>query len=307
VFATEYRLTGLNLLIAFIALAIGGLFGVMQALQYNGIDLYKPIAPVLRGGYYQGLALHGVLNVLVFTTFFIIGWLTFVTSRSLGIPLASRALGWTTFGVMTAGLLIAALPLLLNNATVLFTFYPPLKADPLFYIGLTLVVVGTWLLLINQVMMLRQWRAANPAARIPLPAFMAIVTMTMWVICTFGVATEMLFLLIPWSLGLVQGTDPVLARTLFWFTGHPDRLLLAAASVHFVVQLRAAAGGRQVVQRSDGAGVVHSVPDPFDADRDASPVHRSGHQRDLETGARNLHLWRLFPQPVDLLQRCGVA
>ena len=144
VFATEYRLTGLNLLIAFIALAIGGLFGVLQALQYNGIDLYKPIAPLLRGGYYQGLALHGVLNVLVFTTFFIIGWLTFVTSRSLGIPLASRALGWTTFGVMTAGLLIAALPLLLNNATVLFTFYPPLKADPLFYIGLTLVVVGTW-------------------------------------------------------------------------------------------------------------------------------------------------------------------
>jgi hypothetical protein len=46
VFATEYRLTGLNLLIAFIALAIGGLFGVLQALQYNGIDLYKPIAPV---------------------------------------------------------------------------------------------------------------------------------------------------------------------------------------------------------------------------------------------------------------------
>jgi cytochrome c oxidase subunit 1 len=31
----------------------------------------------------------------------------------------------------------------------------------------------------------------------------------------------MLFLLIPWSLGLVPGTDPVLARTLFWFTGHP--------------------------------------------------------------------------------------
>ncbi|NWG21823.1 MAG: b(o/a)3-type cytochrome-c oxidase subunit 1 [Chloroflexi bacterium] len=221
VFSTEHRLTGLNLLVAFIALALGGLFGVMQALQYNGIDLYKPIAPVLRGGYYQGLALHGVLNVLVFTTFFIIGWLTFTTTRSFGIPLASRTLGWVTFGVMTGGLLIAALPLLLNNATVMFTFYPPLKADPFFYIGLTLVVVGTWLLLANQVMTLRQWRAANPGVRIPLAAFMSIVTMTMWVICTFGVATEMLFLLIPWSLGLVQGTDPVLARTLFWFTGHP--------------------------------------------------------------------------------------
>lgn len=221
VYSTEHRLTGLNLLVGFLALAIGGLFGVTQALEYNGIDLYKPISGVLPGGYYQGLSLHGVLNVLVFTTFFIIGWLTFITSRSLEAPLASRTLGWVTFGVMVGGLLMAAVPLLANNATVMFTFYPPLKADAFFYIGLTLVVVGTWLLLANQVMMLRRWRAANPGARIPLAAFMAIVTMTMWVICTFGVATEMLFLLIPWSLGLVPGTDPVLARTLFWFTGHP--------------------------------------------------------------------------------------
>jgi cytochrome c oxidase subunit 1 len=31
----------------------------------------------------------------------------------------------------------------------------------------------------------------------------------------------MLFLNIPWSLGLIAGNDPQLARTLFWFTGHP--------------------------------------------------------------------------------------
>jgi len=31
----------------------------------------------------------------------------------------------------------------------------------------------------------------------------------------------MLFLVIPWSLGLTAGTDPLLTRTLFWFTGHP--------------------------------------------------------------------------------------
>lgn len=162
-----------------------------------------------------------MLNVLVFTTFYIIGFLTFISAKAFGRPLASPKLAWATLWVMVVGLLMAAVPLLLNQATVLFTFYPPLKASPLYYIGLTLVVVGTWLLLVNLVLTYRAWRAANPDQRTPLAAFMAIITMTMWTISTIGIAAEMLFLLIPWSLGLVSGTDALLARTLFWFTGHP--------------------------------------------------------------------------------------
>ena len=36
-------------------------------------------------------------------------------------------------------------------------------------------------------------------------------------------------MLLPWSLGIIDATDPQLARTYFWFTGHPFGLLLAAA------------------------------------------------------------------------------
>jgi cytochrome c oxidase subunit 1 len=220
-FATEKRIAGLNILVAFIALALGGLMGVLQVLEYNGIDVYKTLKPVLPGGYYQGLTLHGVLNVLVFTTFYIMGFLTFVTAKALDKPLASGKLAWFTFWLMVGGLLMAAVPILMNRATVLFTFYPPLKADGFYYLGLTIVVVGTYFLLANQVLTYLAWRKENPAAKTPLPAFMAIITMTMWVIATVGIASEMLFLLIPWSFGLVQGTDVILARTLFWFTGHP--------------------------------------------------------------------------------------
>lgn len=218
---TERRLAGYNILIAFIALAVGGLVGVLQVLEYNGIDLYTPIKPALPGGYYQGLTIHGVLNVLVFTTFYIIGFLTFVTAKAFNRPLASKPVAWATFWVMVVGLLMAAVPLLLNQATVLFTFYPPLKANGFYYLGLTLVVAGTWLLLVNQAMTYMAWRKENPSTRMPLAGFMAIVTMTMWTIATIGIASEMLFLLIPWAFGLVQGTDVILARTLFWFTGHP--------------------------------------------------------------------------------------
>jgi cytochrome c oxidase subunit 1 len=161
-----------------------------------------------------------VLNALVWTTFFICGFVPFLASRALATPL-HHGLGWATFWVMMAGLVLAAIPLVANAATVMFTFYPPLKAPWAFYVGLTLVVVGTWMVTLDLVLTWRRWRATHRDARTPLAAFMSLVTFAMWTIASAGLAAEMLFLLIPWSLGLVSGTDALLARTLFWFTGHP--------------------------------------------------------------------------------------
>jgi cytochrome c oxidase subunit 1 len=137
------------------------------------------------------------------------------------MPLARPRLGWLTFWLMVGGLVLASVPLVGNAATVMFTFYPPLKAHWAFYVGLTLVVAGTWLVTLNLVLTWRAWRTRNPGVRTPLPAFMSLVTFVMWTIASLGLAAEMLILLIPWSLGLVGGTDALLARTLFWFTGHP--------------------------------------------------------------------------------------
>ena len=40
---------------------------------------------------------------------------------------------------------MAAVTILRGQSTVLYTFYPPLQAHPLFYIGATLLVVGSWI------------------------------------------------------------------------------------------------------------------------------------------------------------------
>ena len=205
---------------AFVALFVGVVTGLFQGLSHAGVDLYAWLAPLVKS-YYHGLSLHGVMNVLVWTTFFICGFVPFMAARAYRQPLASRPLGWAAFGVMVAGLLVAGIPLLQNNATVMFTFYPPMKAHWAFYVGLTVVVVGTWLVTLNLVLTHLAWRRRNPAARTPLPAFMALITFVMWTIASLGLAAEMLFMLIPWSLGWVQGVNPLLARTLFWFTGHP--------------------------------------------------------------------------------------
>jgi cytochrome c oxidase subunit 1 len=218
--AVERRLASANILHrAGRALSAASSPGSSRRWSTPGVDVFPSLAPVIRS-YYHSLSLHGVLNALVFTTFFICGFLPFMTSRALGRPLASPRLGWLTFWLMTAGLVLASIPLVGNAATVMFTFYPPLKAHWAFYIGLTLVVVGTWLVTLNLALTWREWRAGNSGARTPLAAFMSLVTFAMWTIASVGLAAEMLVLTIPWSLGIVGGTDALLARTLFWFTGH---------------------------------------------------------------------------------------
>jgi cytochrome c oxidase subunit 1 len=218
--SAEGRLAGAYIGVALGALFLGTTLGVLQALEHAGINLYPWLAPVIRS-YYHGLTLHGVLNVLVYTTFFICGFVPLMAARALGRPLVGRPLAWATFWLMLGGLLLATIPLLGNAASVLFTFYPPLRAHWAFYVGLTLVVAGTWFVTANLALTLRAWRQAHPGARTPLAAFMAMVTFAMWTIASLGLAAEMLFLLIPWSLGWRSGTDALLARVLFWFTGHP--------------------------------------------------------------------------------------
>lgn len=240
----ENRVTAAYLIVALVALLGGVSMGLFQALEHAGINLYPWLLPAIKS-YYHGLSVHGVLNVLVFTTFFIAGFLQFMTARALSMPLWSRPLAWATFWLMTGGLVLAAIPLVGNAATVLFTFYPPMKAHWAFYIGLTLVVVGTWLVTLNLVITYRAWRAGNREVRTPLPAFMSLVTFVMWTIASLGLAAEMVFMLIPWSLGLVAGTDALLARVLFWYTGHPIVYFwLLPAYVSWYTLVPRQAGGR---------------------------------------------------------------
>ena len=207
-----------HILFAFFALFLGGIAGVMQGLVRGGM-----LALPMGIGYYQLLTAHGVLMALIFTTYFIIGFLYAGVARTLGghlLPIA-RNLGWLGFGLMTLGTAIATVEILLNRATVLYTFYAPLKASPAFYIALVFVVVGSWMSGFGIFINYRYWKRTHRGETTPIFTFMAVVTMLMWIIATLGVAIEVLFQLIPWSLGWVDTVNVVLSRTLFWYFGHP--------------------------------------------------------------------------------------
>jgi len=214
------RLTLYFVAVSLVALFGGAVTGLMQGLEHAGINLYTVAQPVIKS-YYHGLSIHGVLNALVFTTFFICGFVPFLFCRALGRPLANRKLAWGTFWLMVVGLVMAAVPLMANKASVLYTMYPPMLAHWGFYIGLTLVVVGTWLVGLNMALTYRGWRREHEGERTPLAAYMSLATFAMWTLASLGLAAEMLFMLIPASTGLTATTDALLGRVLFWYTGHP--------------------------------------------------------------------------------------
>jgi len=220
-FAAEKKLVLWHVILAVVALSLGTLFGPIQALEHAGINLYPTLQSVGVQSYYQGLTLHGVLNALVWTTVFITGFLTLATVTTLKRPVFKIWISWLGFALMAIGLVVAAIPLLLNQASVLYTFYPPLQAPWYYYLGLTVFVIGSWVSGWSIILTVAKWRRENKGQPTPFMAFGSVITVVLWQICTLGIASEILVLIIPWALGLVPGIDVQLSRTLFWFTGHP--------------------------------------------------------------------------------------
>ncbi|WP_287372337.1 b(o/a)3-type cytochrome-c oxidase subunit 1 [Oceanithermus sp.] len=207
------------MVLGFIALTIGVIFGPFQIFNYANIDLYPALQPLFKS-YYQGLTLHGVLNAIVFTQFFIQGSLLYLQARDSNVrPLMPVA--WAAWWLDLIGLALAAWPLLLNNATVLYTFYPPLQGHWAFYVGAALIIVSSLVSVFLSVEMWVRWKKQNPGKPTPLVTFMTTATWMMWGLAAIGLVVEAVFFLIPWSLGWIKGVDPLLARSLFWWSGHP--------------------------------------------------------------------------------------
>ncbi len=211
------RLATANVGVAVGAFGIATFMALMQALSRASLDLPWRSAKM----YYLSVTAHGVLMAIVFTTFFIMGLGVAFTTRALDRPLKWPKVGWAGFWIALVGTAMAAWAILWGKATVLYTFYPPLQAHSAFYIGATLLVVGSWLWGAAIIATYFAWKKDNPGKPVPLAVYGILTTIIVWYLATVGVATEMLFQLIPWSLGIKETVDPLLARILFWFFGHP--------------------------------------------------------------------------------------
>ena len=248
---TARRLASANIGVAVAAFALASALGVLQALSVSDVEFPLRTEPM----YYLAVTAHGVLMALVFTTFFIMGLGYALWEACVG-RVSARRTAWVAFWLAVVGTALTVQSILRGQSSVLYTFYPPMQAHPIFYIGATLLVVGSWIWGGILIASYRSWRRQHPGVPAPLAVHGMLATIVVWYLATAGLAAEVVGMLIPWSLaahyGIEEGVlgwfrtiDPVVARTYFWWFGHPlVYFWLIPAYVLWYTVLPKVAGGR---------------------------------------------------------------
>src|SRR5215813_1459244 len=170
--------------------------------------------------YYRSLTAHGTIMGYVFPTLVAMGFGYAISESSLAQPLIGKRWAWGGFGLVLIGTVSAIVPVALGRASVLYTFYPPMIGNAFYYIGIVLVVVGSWIWVALMSVNLYRWKSDNPGAPVPLAMFATVAGSYLWAWTAVGAALELLFQIIPVALGLRDTIDAGLARIFFSWTLH---------------------------------------------------------------------------------------
>jgi cytochrome c oxidase subunit 1 len=195
--------------------------------------------------YYRSVTGHGTVMAYVLPTLVAMGFGYALTELALKRPLIGLRWAWGGFWMVIAGTALAALTMALGKASVLYTFYPPMIASPFYYLGVVLVVVGSWIWVALMSINLRAWRKENPKATVPLAMYGNVAGAYLWAWTSVGAAAEVLVLILPASLGLTDTINAGLARVLFSWTLHAIVYFwLMPAYIAFYSIVPRAIGGR---------------------------------------------------------------
>jgi cytochrome c oxidase subunit I len=195
--------------------------------------------------YYQSVTLHGTVMAYVVTTFFIMGFGYAVTTTSLGRPLRGAFWAWIGFFICLVGTLMAAATVIAGQATVLYTFYPPLLASGWYYSGVFLLIAGSMIWVVLMVVNMTAWKRDNKGKPVPLPMFAVTATSILWAWAASGVLLELGGVLLPRAFGGGDLIDAALGRTLFSVTLHGIVYFwLMPAYIAYYTLVPEAAGGR---------------------------------------------------------------
>jgi cytochrome c oxidase subunit I len=210
---------------ATVALIIGGISAILILLtRWQAVHLLDPVM------FYRVLTAHGITMLIFYIIFFEMAVLYFAAGPLLNCRIAAPRFGWFNFGLMTTGAVLVQAMIWTGRADVLMTSYIPLRADPLYYLGIILFAVGALLICFQffATLMIAK-RERTYEGSLPLITYGAVTAAIIAVITLLhGAATYIPTFL--WSLGLME-VDPQVYRMLWWALGHSSQQINVAAMV----------------------------------------------------------------------------
>ncbi|MDB5654762.1 MAG: cytochrome oxidase subunit, partial [Tardiphaga sp.] len=202
--------------LAFVVFGLAILLGAWQMFVRSPLNVWH-FNPEL---YYRSVTAHGSAMGYVFPTLIAMGFGYFITETTLERPMIGRRWAWASFLLVAVGAVVAMVPVSMGLASVLYTFYPPMVGNPFYYIGVVLVVVGSWIWVALTSINLFSWKRANPGKPVPLAMFASTAGSLLWGWTAIGAALEILLQILPAALGLTTTIDAGLSRVLFSWTLH---------------------------------------------------------------------------------------
>jgi cytochrome c oxidase subunit 1 len=210
------RLVLAHFWLAFIAFGVALLLGAWQML------VRSPLHPWIGDPelYYRSVTAHGTVMAYVLPTLVAMGFGYAIVELALQQALVGLKWAWAALILLAVGAVMAMVPVAAGQASVLFTFYPPMIGSPFYYLGVVLVVVGSWIWVALMGINLSIWKRANPGKPVPLAMYANVAGAYLWAWTAVGAALEILFQILPVALGLKTTIDAGLARVLFSWTLH---------------------------------------------------------------------------------------
>ena len=223
---TAERLIMLNAVTAVVYLAIGGVLALLIALtRWQAVHLLTPAR------FYEFVSTHGLVMLIFWILFFEVAGLIFASTVLLSARMVIPWLGWLAYALMLVGSVVATLLMLGGKATVMFTSYPPLRAETHWYYAAVLAfAVGAILAVVHFFVNIVAARLRGDVGSLPLFTFalMGAAIIALWSLLSGALALFPVWL---WTLGVIPEVDPGIYRLLYWGLGHGAQQVNLAAMV----------------------------------------------------------------------------
>lgn len=235
------RLIKVHAVSSVVALLVGAIAAVLLVLtRWQAVHLLP------ADWFYRILGVHGMSMLIFFIIFFEMAVLIFASTVLINSRQPALRTSWLAYALMLGGALMVEWMMWSGRADVLFTSYVPLRADPLFYLGVILFAVGALITVgIFFASLVIAKREGRHEGSLPLVVYGAMTAAIIAVITlVHGAAIYIPTYL--WSLGLME-VDPQVYRMVWWGLGHSSQQINVAAMVAIWYMLGALTVGAVVL------------------------------------------------------------